>query len=212
MTGAGRLRLPYDAHRSYDLNRSDNKGEDAMRHRTWLALGLALALLAGCGSSGPKRDINDPTNSLVFGYIDMSDAPTGVDYAWLMRVAPPSKTPYWQLGVRKGLFYNTHLPTGSYQISRFGGSAMFAGQHRYDFPRQANETALRVEKPGIYYLGSYKYKKVKTGVFEQGKFAIEKVESPTEAELLKRLLDESAEVKGTAWEDKVRARLAKLKR
>jgi outer membrane biogenesis lipoprotein LolB len=50
-----------------------------MRHRIWLIGLIASALLTGCGSSGPKRDINDPTNSLVFGYIDMDDAPTGVD-------------------------------------------------------------------------------------------------------------------------------------
>ena len=39
---------------------------------------LAL-LLAGCASNtiGPERDLNDPTNSLVFTYMDMQDVPTG---------------------------------------------------------------------------------------------------------------------------------------
>jgi hypothetical protein len=184
-----------------------------MRHRIALVLGLVvLALLAGCGSSGPKRDINDPTNSLVFGYIDMSDAPTGVSYATLMQVAPPTNAPYWGLGVSKGLFYNSYLPPGSYQLSRFGGSGFLAGEHRYDFPRQGNQTALRIATPGIYYLGSFKYKKVRTGVFEQGKFTIEKTDKPTEAELLKRILDESPEIAKSAWGAKIRARLAKPKR
>jgi hypothetical protein len=42
-----------------------------MKHRIWLVPGLiTLGLLAGCASSGPARDINDPANSLVFGYVD----------------------------------------------------------------------------------------------------------------------------------------------
>lgn len=182
-----------------------------MKYRHWLALGLAtLGLLAGC-SSGPVRDINDPTNSMVFGYIDMDEAPTGVNSAWLVQVAPPSETPYWGLGVSKGLFYNGHLPNGSYQMSSFSGSGFFAGEHRYSFPRQGNETALRITKPGIYFLGAFKYKKAKTGMFEQGKFSIEKISKPTEAELLKRILEEDSDIKDSAWGNKIRARLAQLK-
>jgi len=182
-----------------------------MKHRMWLVLGLiTLGLLAGCASSGPTRNINDPTNSLVFGYIDMDDAPTKVSSAWMVQVAPPSDTPYWGLGVSKGLFYNSYLPLGSYQLSKFGGSGFFAGQHEYMFPRQGNKTALRITRPGIYFLGAYKYKKVKTGLFSQGKFAIEKMSKPTEAELLKRILEDD-DIKGSAWAAKIRARLAQLK-
>jgi hypothetical protein len=183
-----------------------------MRHRIWLIGLIASALLTGCSSSGPKRDINDPTNSLVFGYIDMDDAPTGVDYASLMQVAPPTKAPYWSLGVRKGLFYNIYLPPGSYQLSRLGGSGFFAGEHQYNFPRQGNDTALRIAQPGIYFLGSFKYKKVRTGFFQGGKFGIEQVDKPTEADLLKRLLDDSSEVRGSPWAEKIRARLKQLKK
>ena len=182
-----------------------------MKHRVWLILGLTLGLLAGCASSGPQRDINDPTNSLVFGYIDMSDAPTGVSSAWIIQVTPPSDTPYWGLGVNKGLFYNSYLPPGSYQLSKLGGSGFFAGQHEYSFPRQGNHTALRITKPGIYFLGSYKYKKVKTGIFSQEQFRIEKMKKPSEAELLKRILEEDDNIKDSAWAAKIHARLTQLK-
>ena len=47
------------------------------------------------------------------------------------------------------------------------------------------ETTARIEKPGIYFLGAYKYKSVSTGMFEQSKFAIERVSSPSEGELLR---------------------------
>jgi hypothetical protein len=183
-----------------------------MKRRIWLVLGLiTLGLLAGCGSSGPVRDIKDPTNSLVFGYIDMDEAPTGISSASIMQIAPPTETPYWDLGVSNGLFYNSYLPPGSYQLSSFYGSGFFAGEHRYSFPRQGNETALRITKPGIYFLGSFKYKKVKSGMFEQGKFAIEKISKPTEADLLKRILEENNEIKNSPWGNKIRARLAQLK-
>jgi hypothetical protein len=180
-----------------------------MRRRLALAT-LALALLAGC-ASGPERDINDPSNSLVFGYVDMDDAPTGISYASLMQVAPPTQEPYWSLAVRKGLFYSAYLPPGSYQLSRFGGSGFWAGEHAYNFPRQGNQTALRIQKPGIYFLGSYKYKTEKSGMFEAGKFSMQKVNKPTEAELLKRMLDEGSEIKDSAWRDKIQARLKQVK-
>lgn len=179
-----------------------------MTRRLWLA--FALALLTAC-STGPKRDINDPTNSLVFGYVDMDDAPTGIEYAKLQQVAPANEQGYWSLGVRKGLFYSGYLPPGSYQLSRFGGSGFFAGEHAYNFPRQGNQTALRIEKPGIYFLGSYKYKTEKSGMFEPGKFSMQKVNKPTEAELLKRILDDGSGIKDSAWRDKIQARLRQLK-
>jgi hypothetical protein len=47
-------------------------------------------------------------------------------------------------------------------------------------------------------------------MFEGGKFDIERVDSPTEAELLQRILDDK-EIKGSAWEEKIRQRLARLK-
>src|SRR4029077_7410265 len=87
-----------------------------------------LVLLAGCASSGHERNINDPTNSLVFGYIDMDDAPTRLAYASIQTRAPPTQESYRSLAVRKGLFYTASLPPGSYQLTKFGGSAFFTGE------------------------------------------------------------------------------------
>ncbi|MDH4324579.1 MAG: hypothetical protein OEW90_10620 [Betaproteobacteria bacterium] len=182
-----------------------------MKQGIWLTLGLAaLALLAGCAGSGHGRDINDPGNSLVFGYVDMSDAPTRVNGASIMQVAPPTDKPYWGTDVRDGLFYSYYLPPGSYKLASLSGSSFWKGDYRYNFPRQGADTAVRIAKPGIYFLGAYKYKDVKTGFFEAGKFNMERVNTPTEAELLRRIL-EDGEIKGSAWEAKIRARLAQLK-
>jgi len=178
-----------------------------MNNRLFVAACLIFSgLLSGCASEGPPRDINDPTNSLVFGYIDMDEAPRGVNTATFLQVAPPSDTPYWETDVNKGLFFQAHLPPGSYQLTSLSGSNTI-----YDFPRQGNETSVRIAKPGIYFVGSYKYKAVKTGLFEAPKFSIERVKTPTEADLLKQILGNEA-IGKSAWGGKIRARLAQLKR
>jgi hypothetical protein len=187
-----------------------------------------LGLLALPLSAGDERpiSIDNPNNSLVFGYIDMSDAPTKVKGAWLEQVAPPTDSPYWSMGIEKGLFYNTFIQPGSYQLSSFAGSSFAKGAYEYKFPRQGqNETRVRIKKPGVYYLGSYKYVKVKKGgMFKRAKFTIERVNEPTEAELLRRILDDTMKIqkaknyKGpkkikvadTRWAAIIRARLQEL--
>lgn len=178
----------------------------------FLGLVALLPLLSGCASSGHGRDINDPSNSLVFGYVDMSDAPTKVSGAQIMQVAPPTDRPYWGTDVRDGLFYTYYLPPGSYRLAALFGSSFLKGDYQYNMPRQGGgETTVRIDKPGIYFLGSYKYKDVKTGFFEQGKFNIQRVGTPGEAELLRRILAEDKELKGSVWEERIKQRLSRLK-
>jgi hypothetical protein len=173
----------------------------------------ALAALAGCAGGGHGRDINDPANSLVFGYVDMAAAPTKVSGVQIQQVAPPTEKPYWGTDVREGLFYTYYLPAGSYRLATLHGSSFLRGEYQYNFPRQGGgATTVRIDKPGIYFLGAYKYKDVKSGFFEQGKFDIERVSTPGEAELLQRILDGDPEVKGSAWAEKIRQRIARLKR
>jgi hypothetical protein len=188
------------------------KGEDMVRLWSLLAV-TVLAALAGCAGGGHGRDLNDPSNSLVFGYVDMADAPTKVSGVQIMQVAPPVDKPYWGTDVRDGLFYTHYLPPGSYRLATLHGSSFLRGEYQYNFPRQGGgETTVRIDKPGIYFLGAYKYKDVKSGFFEQGKFDIQRVSTPTEAELLQRILDRDPEIKGSAWAEKIRQRIARLKR
>jgi hypothetical protein len=174
---------------------------------------IMLAALAGCGGGGHGRNINDPSNSLVFGYVDMSDAPTKVSGVQIMQVAPQTDKPYWGTDVREGMFYTYYLPPGSYRLATLHGSSFLRGEYQYNFPRQGGgDTTVRIDKPGIYFLGAYKYKDVKTGLFQQGKFDIERVNTPTEAELLQRMLDRDPQLKASVWADKISQRIARLKR
>jgi hypothetical protein len=85
-----------------------------MKHRLRFALALmTLGALAGCASGGHGRSIDDPSNSSVFGYVDMSEAPTSVTWATILQVAPAVEKPYWGTDVRDGLFYTSYLPPGT---------------------------------------------------------------------------------------------------
>ena len=176
------------------------------------SLAIAVSFLAGCAGGGHGRDINDPSNSLVFGYVDMADAPTKISGAQIMQVAPPTDKPYWGTDVRDGMFYTYYLPPGSYKLATLHGSSFLKGEYRYSFPRQGGEQGVRIDKPGIYFLGAYKYQNVRTGMFEQAKFDIARVKTPTEAELLQRMLDTDPELKKSVWADKIRQRIARLKK
>ena len=171
---------------------------------------IAVVSLTACASDsiGPERDLNDPSNSLVFVHIDMADAPTNIDDATLK---PQGEEGYWHLVVEDdGLMYQRYLPSGSYQFSRLAGSSFLHGEVLYDFPAYGqNASAIRIQKPGVYFLGSFKYKEIKTGFFEQSKFDIERVDSPTELELLNRLLKEDW-VRGSQWEKRIQARITEL--
>jgi len=168
--------------------------------------------LAGCAGSEPGRSIDDPTNSLVFGYVDMDEAPTKVSGVRVRQVAPPTDKPFWGMEVREGMFYNSYLPPGSFTLADLYGSSWWRGNYQYNFPRQGGEAAVRIDKPGIYFLGSYKYKTVKTGLMEVSKFDIERVDTPTEAQLLQRMLDSDTELQKSTWADRIRQRLARLKK
>lgn len=172
---------------------------------------LAAALLTGCAFSGGGRSIDDPTSSLVFGYMDMEEAPTSMDYVKLQQVAPRAEAGFWDMGTDDGIMFNQYVPPGSFKVAHFGGSSFLMGEHRYSFPTYGrNATAVTIEEPGIYFIGAYAYQDVDTGFFEAGKFSIEPTNNPSEKDLLQTLLAMDW-VKGTQWEARIKNRLAELK-
>lgn len=169
---------------------------------------FSLLLLGGCATSG--RHIDDPTNSLVFAYVDMEDAPTGIDYAQLHQVVPKTDDGYWTMGSEDDLIFNQYLPNGAYQLAKLAGSHWLNGEYYYNFPSYGrNETAVEIGEPGIYFLGAYRYEEVDTGFFEAGKFKINRVQTPTEREVLEKVATMDW-IEGTQWAERIRERLAEL--
>lgn len=176
------------------------------------ALVLAATTLAACST---WQTVDDPpeTTVMVYGYLDMEDAPTVVDYVHLKQVKPKSETPYWSTAVDEGHFFATGLVPGSYQFSNFGGVNCLLGNflcgtpHEYSFPAQGE--GFRFPKPGLYFLGSYKYKHIDRGMFKADNFDIEPTRKPTELEVLKKILPH---YQGDRWQPLIEKRIRELSR
>jgi hypothetical protein len=157
--------------------------------RLIVVAGLAL-VTAGCGSTPTPVDPKDESRSIVFGYFDMTDAPSSVEWVSLKQYGG-DKAVWYDLAVRDGLFFHVAIAPGAYQIEKFGKNPGFLSNTKYVYnfgTRGRNETATRIDRPGLYFLGAYKYVKHQTGWFEQGKFEMQPINTPSEKELLTRLI------------------------
>ena len=150
----------------------------------WLA---AAFLAAGCASTSEDVDIKDETVSLVFGYFDMKDAPSDLEWVSLKRygTADDRQKAGWvySLPAKEGLFYHVGIRPGSYQVDKFGGSSFLRGDYVYNYGGKGrNSTAVRIQRPGVYFLGAHRYVSVK------GKFEMQPAKAPSEKEILQRLV------------------------
>ena len=178
--------------------------------------GLALllaALAAGCG--GTPVSSSDETVSLVFGYFDMKEAPTKLQWVGLKQYGGKDAGTY-TLAVQEGLFFHVGIEPGSYQVDKFGGSGFLRGEYVYNFGGKGrNSTAIRIQKPGVYFLGTHRYvNHAGKGIFTPDKFDMLAAESPTEKELLQRVikrLETDRDLSGYTRQLRLaRERLAKL--
>jgi hypothetical protein len=154
-----------------------------MNRKILFGLTLLSAVAVGCASGWhtiTNEDVAQPDVSLAFGYMDMSDAPSPMDYFNVKQVAPVNGGDF-DFGVRKGLFIYQAMPRGTYQLDEFGGTTtdrfliftLSQTLHRYSFmnpdtmnPDLGKKSSLaeheefKIDKPGLYYLGSYKFIKL----------------------------------------------------
>jgi hypothetical protein len=138
----------------------------------------------------------------------MKDAPTKVQWVALKQYGGKDVGSY-QLAVEDGLFFHVGVEPGSYQVDKFGGSGFLRGDYVYNFGGQGrNSTAIRIHKPGIYFLGAHRYVK------HSGKFDMVPAQTPSEKEVLQRLvkrLENDRELAGYTRQLKLaRERLARL--
>lgn len=172
----------------------------------WGLVVVLVGSLAACG--GLSRDLDepkDPERSMVYGYVDMSDGPCWMDWFAMKQVLPKVEKPYYYFRIDDGAFYAEYVPLGSFQLSEFGGKKTLGSTlYTFRFPQQLE--GLRIEKPGLYFIGSFKMKD--EGNLFKSKYDIDLAEKPTEREILEKILPHA---KGTAWEDRLRKRLEGLK-
>ncbi len=158
---------------------------------------FSAVAMSGCtipiGSDAREKvDPTDPHRSLIFGYIDMSDAPSSLGWVKVQRYGS-ERNQFYSCGVKDGLFWHVGIPPGSYQVESFGKApGFFSNTHyRYDFGASGrNQTARRIMTSGLYFLGAYKYTEVaKQRWFLPDKFKMVPIASPSEKALLTKLLE-----------------------
>ena len=173
---------------------------------------VLTALSAGCNARLSKMvdEQTSPATALLFGYVDMSDAPSNLEWADLRKSSLQRYEPGMTMrGDGEGLFYRENIAKGSYSLSSFGGRGWTIGclsfgkeRYSYQFPDEGFKYhKLSVTKTGPVFLGSYKMRTVK------GKYSFDDAATPTEKELLTRLLAFTA---GTKWENVIKNRLNQL--
>jgi hypothetical protein len=146
---------------------------------------------------------NDKENVFAFGYIDVDMALSSlgwVSFIQLLPKAPDGSMKEYAFWTGDGAFFNGNLPPGSYLFEKFGmgHSVINFGAHAFKF---------RMNKPGIYFLGSYKVKR-DADIFSHS-IGLEKKDSPAESEVLEKYIIPGAA--GTKWELPLKNRLEELK-
>lgn len=180
--------------------------------RPFALVALIGLLLAGCAST-PELTSPEGRNdlSLVFGYVDMSDAPSKLDFVWMKRMRPVEDKPYYSFWTVDGMFFRANVPPGTYKFDKFGGHSGWKNTtYNYRFPEQGKtELDRQIAKPGIYYVGSYRYKEIKTSFWKPDNWDLERVNSPSERELLEKMLPYA---KHEHWKKLIQNRIAELKK
>lgn len=162
-----------------------------MQRRGWLALATA-GLLGGCAVTRDNVDPEATDLSVVAGFIDMRDAPSSLRWVSIKAYGPGADNHYIAR-VEDGVFFHVGVEPGSYQIDKFGGLSGIAGfggrAHEYEWgTRGRNPTALRIQRPDVYFVGSWRYVAVRGGMLEADRFDMQPARSPTEPEVLRRVL------------------------
>lgn len=182
--------------------------------------GIVLALLlAGCASGTRITDFND--RSLGYGWLSIKEVEVNRLHAVdIYQFRPPTAEPYYPTAVkefRNGyLYYTMALPNGSHKTYSAAGQRCLGilcsnTTYKYSFGKQGDDVgAVVIRNPGVYHLGSYRLKEVKTGMFEQGKFEVlPATDAPSRRELLEEILKETQDV--PVMVERIKRELAQLR-
>ncbi len=156
---------------------------------------IAAFFIIDCSNSVSKKESHNTNSSLksslIFGYIDMKNAPgkelTGIH----ARRYPFKPKIYLDFEIDKGnlFWYSSVVKPGPYQIEEFYSydfiqETLEFGSYVYNFSISENKTAIRVKKPGIYFMGSYRYVMLKN---KRSDYDLITITNPSKKDLLIRL-------------------------
>lgn len=170
---------------------------------------FALFFLATCGSSRPFNgaDPNNPTWSVIYGYIDMEDAPSAAD--WVFIVQQEGDSLGYNARTEDSFFYHAGMPPGPYQVGSFGENSIWQGERLYTYTvgtEDGRKTVVQIAQPDVYFMGAYRYASVPTG------FEMKQIDGPDERVILTWVLEdlEDTHPEFVHQIDMLRRRLAEL--
>jgi hypothetical protein len=184
-----------------------------------VALLLSVVLLAGCASGTRITDFTD--RSLGYGWLNIKDVDANTLHSVdIYQFRPQTTEPYYPTAIkefRSGfLYYTMALPNGAHKTIAASGQrclGFICGNttYKYSFGKQGDEVgAVVIKAPGVYHLGSYRLKDVKTGFFEPGKFEVLPAsDAPSRRELLEEILKDAQDVPVMA--ERIRRELAQMR-
>ncbi len=170
---------------------------------TSAAAAAALLLLPACAFK--SKQVGQRTRSdesLVVVHLDLSRSPSYWRKTAILCDDGKGGKPWWHMRTDgEGLFYQEGAPVGRCWLT--GGFQDGHVTRIYKLPETAdkNPTTTGIRKPGVQYMGSFKYQ-------PQGDdFRLEPTKAVSEKEALRRVLPYT---EGTAWNAVVRQRLHAL--
>lgn len=180
---------------------------------------FVVMLLGGC-ATGPV--IKDFTNrSVGYGWLNIKEVDANqLHDVSIYQFRPQIPAPYYVTTVKEFkngfLYYSMVLPIGSHKtLSAHGQSCLFFmctnTIYKYSFGKQGDDVGTVVIKtPGVYYLGAYKLKEVKTGFFEPGKFeVVTDANAPSQREMLEEILKDAGRIPVLA--ERIKREMAQLR-
>jgi len=182
------------------------------RIRAWVALGAAV-LLVGCSHAAKLETMESPQSAMVFGSVTADEPIRNVRMLEFGKVYVTfaSEPPKPQL-LNNGMFDFENVPPGRYYVESIASAHnlySFAPTADTDIDQFKQEHLFTVKPGELYYLGSFRIKITKNaGTFSSGEMSLQRVKSPSEKDILKRMLRIG---KGSGWEPRIQARIDQLK-
>ena len=178
-----------------------------MRQMPALAVLLCAVVSSGCALNSEVRTEDDASSALIFGFIDMSEAPFELG---CVRITQDEKAgiAYRQSCMTtyaSGLFFLENAPPMKYHIPFF-----YAGAKLHMISSDEKDL-FKVPAKSLYFVGSFKYKVVNRDLGDILKltpeqYGLPRTKSPSEAAVLKMLQDK---VQDPTLKQRIKARLAK---
>jgi hypothetical protein len=170
---------------------------------------FAVVGLSGCASNLPMDYYLGKDRSLVYGYIDMSSAPTKMIWANMVQTRPKTDSPLYDFTINHGIIYVPNVPRGKFMVSQMGGVGKFnASGWTYNINAEHDRRfQLNTYKPGLHYIGSWKYIRTGKGLLKHKSFKLVPSKKMNEKAILEHLLTQATD---PTWRKMISRRISKL--